>query len=204
MGGGTDGTGGVTVAQPASTRPAPARARLTIWDSDKETGKGWSDCDQKPSCKSAVSKEGGTTGSGSGEIAGVRWHAEGSGWAGMGWNWFGWWPESAGSDLSPYGTLTFQIRVVSKSPASGPDPAKLTAFLRCSNGKKETAAVPIGNYAANFADGRWHRVVIPIADLLQGKGATFDATTAWELNLNHWSAAARDFDVYVDDIAAET
>jgi hypothetical protein len=121
----------------------------------------------------------------------------------MGWNWFGWWPATAGTDVSPYGSLSFQIRVVSKSPDSGPDPATVTTVLRCSNGKKESAAVPVRNYAADFADGRWHRVVIPLTDLVQGKGATFDLTTTWELGLNHWSPAARDFDVYVDDIAAE-
>jgi hypothetical protein len=122
----------------------------------------------------------------------------------MGWNWFGWFPETAGTDVSPYGSLTFQIRVVGKSPSSGPDAAALTAFLRCSHDKKESASVPIRSYSPQFADGRWHRVVIPLADLIQSKGAAFDATTAWELDFGHWSAAPRDFDVYVDDIAAET
>lgn len=194
--------------QPASARasllPAPPRARLALWDSDKgETGKGWTDCDHKPSCKSVVSRAGGPGGAGSGEIAGVRWHVEGPGWAGMGWNWFGWYPETGGTDVRDYGNLTFQIRVISKSPASGPDPASFNAFLRCSYGKKESAAVPIRNYAPQFADGRWHRVVIPLADLVQGKGAAFDPTTTWELDLSHWASASRDFDVYVDDIAAE-
>jgi hypothetical protein len=194
------------MAQPTSTSApsSPARARLPIWNSEKgDAGKGWTDCDQKPSCKSVVSKVGATTGAGSSEIAGLKWHVEGPGWAGMGWNWFGWWPETAGSNLSTYASVTFQIRVVSKSPDSGPDPATLNAFLRCSNGKKESASVPVRNYAGEFADGRWHRVAIPVADLLQGKGAGFDATTAWELDLSHWSSAPRDFDVYVDDIAAE-
>jgi hypothetical protein len=191
------------VAQPTSTRQAPPRARLAIWDSDKgEAGKGWTDCDQKPACKSVVSKTSAAS-AGSGDIAGLRWHVEGSGWAGMGWNWFGWWPETAGTDFTRYGSLTFQIRVVSKSADAGPDPAAVNAFLRCSNGKKESAAVPVRNYAAQFADGGWHRVAIPIADLVQGKGASFDVTTAWELDLSHWSSASRDFDVYVDDIAAE-
>jgi hypothetical protein len=185
--------------------PPPPRARLAIWDSDREEkGKAWTDCDQKPSCRSVVSKTGATTGAGSSEIAGLRWHVEGSGWAGMGWNWFEWFPETAGTDVSPYGSLTFQIRVVSKSPSSGPDAATLTAFLRCSHDKKESASVPIRSYAAKFADGRWHRVAIPLADLLQGKGAAFDATTAWEFDLSHWSSGPRDFDVYVDDIAVET
>jgi hypothetical protein len=106
--------------------------------------------------------------------------------------------------LSPYTRLTFQIRVVSTSRDSSPDQAAVTASLRCSNGKKESAPVPVRNYAADFADGRWHRVVIPLADLVQGKGASFDATTAWELDVSHFSSAARDFDLYVDDIAAET
>jgi hypothetical protein len=120
----------------------------------------------------------------------------------MGWNWFGWFPETAGTSVSPYGSLTFQIRVVSSSPDSGPD-ASFTVFLRCSNGKKDSAAVPVRNYAPQFADGKWHRVVVPLGDLMQGKGAAFDAATTWELDFSHWSSHARAFDVYVDDIAAE-
>jgi hypothetical protein len=121
----------------------------------------------------------------------------------MGWNWFGWFPETAGTDVGPYGSLTFQMRVVSRSADSAPDPASFAVFLRCSNGKKESASVPVRNYAPQFADGRWHRVVVPFADLVQGKGAAFDARTTWELDFSHWSSRARDFDVYVDDIAAE-
>jgi hypothetical protein len=194
------------MAQPASTRALapPARARLAIWDSDRgPAGKGWTDCDQKPNCQSVLPRAGGPTGAGSGEIAGVRWHVEGSGWAGMGWNWFSWFPETAGTDVTPYGSLTFQLRVVSKSPDSAPDPATFTIFLRCSNGKKESGSVPVRTYAPQFADGRWHRVVVPLADLVQGKGAAFDTKTAWEVDLSHWGSHPHDFDVYVDDIAAE-
>jgi hypothetical protein len=193
-------------SQAASTRslPQPPRARLVVWDSDKgDAGKGWTHCNEDANCKSAVSREGGTGGAGSSDIAGVKWHVQGSGWVGMGWNWFAWTPETAGSNISPYGSLTFQVRVVSKSPESGPDAATITAALRSSNGKKDSATVSLQKYDAHFADGRWHRVVIPLADLRQGNGAAFDGTSAWELDLGHFSSASREFDVYVDDIAAE-
>jgi hypothetical protein len=80
-------TGVAGGAQATSTRvvASPRRARLAIWDSDKgEAGKGWTDCDQKPSCRSVVSRASGM-GAGSDVIAGIRWHVVGSGWAGMGW-----------------------------------------------------------------------------------------------------------------------
>jgi hypothetical protein len=55
----------------------------------------------------------------------------------------------------------------------------------------------------DFADGQWHRVVVPVADLLYGDGSQFDPKTAWELRVGAWSATARDYNIYVDDIAFE-
>ena len=151
-------------------------------------------------CKSTVVKAAGAGANGS---AGLKFHGEGPGWIGMGWNWFGWYPDTAGTDISPYANLTFQIRVEGKSPDTAVDPAAVTALLACSKGKKGTADATVQKYTADFADGQWHKVSIPIADLMSGAGAAFDPGTAWEFRLGAWSATPRDFTMYVDDIAVE-
>ena len=56
---------------------------------------------------------------------------------------------------------------------------------------------------ADYADGKWHKIVIPMDDLTAGDGSGFDKTKAWEFDFAEWSGAARDFTVYVDDIAFE-
>jgi hypothetical protein len=61
----------------------------------------------------------------------------------------------------------------------------------------------VQKYDANFDDGGWHKIAIPITDFNSGDGAEFDSRTAWELRLSTWSATPRDFNIYVDQIAAE-
>jgi hypothetical protein len=54
-----------------------------------------------------------------------------------------------------------------------------------------------------FADGKWHKVSIPISTFTKGKGAKFDLHSFWELRITTWSGGSRSFDIYFDDIAAE-
>jgi hypothetical protein len=172
-----------------------------IWDGDKVgAGQAWADCDKKPDCKATLVK---AEGAGADGTAGIKFHGEGPGWIGGGWNWFGWYPETAGTDISPYTTLTFRIRVEGKSPDTAPEPSSVAVSLGCSNGKKNSADAPVQRYVADFADGRWHKVAVPIADLMSGNGAVFDPKTAWELRLATWSGPPRDFNIYIDDIAVE-
>lgn len=186
------------VVTPPSTA---ASGRLVIWDGDKASaGQGWADCDKKPTCKATVAKAGSIGADGS---VGIKFHGEGPGWIGMGWNWFGWYPETAGTDLTPYTNLTFQMRVEGKSAETAPDPGAVSASLGCSKGKKNSADASIQKYTADFTDGKWHKVVIPIADLTSGVGTAFDRATAWEFRISNWSATPRDFNIYVDDIAIE-
>jgi hypothetical protein len=200
--------GAAGAASPAADQTAgksapsgPLQDRLAIWDGDKVgAGQGWADCDKKPGCKSAVAK---ASGAGMNGSAGLKFHGEGPGWIGMGWNWFGWYPETAGTNISGYGNLTFQVRVESKSPDTTVDPGSVSASLGCSKGKKNSADAALQKYTADFADGQWHKVAIPIADLTSGAGAVFDPGSAWEFRLSEWSASPREFTIYVDDIAVE-
>lgn len=200
---------GPAPAAAATAGPAPAQAatvasggRLVIWDGD-ENGTGaqsWDGCDQKATCKVKVGMEGGV---GLNGTNGVKFHGEGAGWIGIGWNLFGWYPENAGIDLTPYSHLTFQIRVDAKNPAAAPEPGAVTVLLGCSGNKVDSSTVPIEKYAKGFTDGKWHKVEIPISAFVKGPGAKFDLQSFWELRISTWSGSPRNFDIYVDDIAAE-
>jgi hypothetical protein len=181
--------------------PVATGGRLMIWDGE-EAGvgaKGWEDCDQKPGCKVTLGADGGT---GINNSTSLKFHGDGGGWIGMGWNLFGWYPENAGVDISPYTHVTFQIRVESKSPDTAVDPSSVTVFLVCSRGKKDSATVSLEKYAKGFSDGKWHKVSIPISAFKKG-AAQFDLESVWEFHLNAWSGSPRYFDMYVDDLAAE-
>jgi hypothetical protein len=183
----------------APAAPAAAGSRLVLWDGDGAgpVAKGWDACDPKAGC----SKVGSASGVGTNGSTGIRLHGEGPGFLGMGWNLFGWYPENAGYDMTPYSHLTFQIRVEAKSPETAPEPGSVGVLLGCSGNKKDSATVPLEKYAKGFGDGKWHKVLIPVSAFT--KGAGFDAQSFWEFRLATWSASPRNFDIYIDDIALE-
>jgi hypothetical protein len=132
----------------------------------------------------------------------LKFHAEGPGWLGMGWNLFGWYPETAGVDISPYSHLTFQIRVDAKSADAAPEYLGLSLGTSNKN-KKDSADIAIDKFVKAFADGKWHKVEIPISALKKGAGAAFDLQSFWEFRLHTWTGTPKNFDIYIDDIAAE-
>src|SRR5208283_3632137 len=136
-----------------SAQPAADEQRLVIWDGAHirprnvgsgrtghldfwDGGKSWASCDSKPDCQATlVAKSGvGVDGINVDAAKGLEFHAAGSGWAAASWNWFGWWPPTAGTDLTPYRNLTFQIRVEPRSRDAAPDPRSFAVLLACSNG----------------------------------------------------------------------
>ena len=88
---------------------------------------------------------------------GLRFHAEGSDFQGGGWNWFGWWPENAGSDVSGFKNLSFWFKAELKSPAEGPDPASLAVLLGCSAGKAESESALLVQVRREIAGRRLAR-----------------------------------------------
>jgi hypothetical protein len=189
---------------PATVEKVAPGSRLVLWDGDDAKGhnaQGWADCDSKPECQSkfAVAPKEGMNGS-----TALRFHGEGPGWIGGGWNLFGWWPENAGYDISQYDALTFTIRTKASEPSLNVDPGSVGVGMRCSNGKKDSSSAKILPHAHRYSDGSWHQVVIPVRELRKGRqGKAFDLHTVWELVFFTWSESKRNFDVYLDDIAVE-
>jgi hypothetical protein len=63
--------------------------------------------------------------------------------------------------------------------------------------------VTVEKYAKGFTDGKWHKVAIPISAFVKGAGAKFDLQSFWELRISTWSGTPRNFDLIIDEIAAE-
>ena len=190
-------------ANAAPAAPAATGTRLVLWDGDGAGGgaQGWEACDGKPG--SGCSKVGAAPGTGVNGSTGLKLHGEGPGWLGMGWNLFGWYPENAGHDMTPFSHLTFQLRVEAKSPETGPEVGSVAVLLGCSKNKNDSATVPVEKYAKGFADGKWHKVEIPVSAFTKGSGAKFDPQSFWEFRLGTWSGSPKNFDIFIDDIALE-
>jgi len=184
-------------AAPAS-EPVASGGKEVIWDGDDVTrGQGWASCDKEGKCKATLAP---TPGEGASGTNGLKLHGEGDGWQGGGWNWFGWYPENAGTDISGYDNLTFSIKIVGADKSKTPQPTGINLSFGCSKDKKNSADASLGKYAANAADGQWHEVSIPLQDFFGGKGAECDARTAWEFRVGSWSGTPVSFDLVIDNL----
>ena len=175
-----------------------------IWDGDEKGGnaKEWANCNLKEGCKSTVKA---TAGEGVNKTVGLEWHVEGKDWKGFGWNWHGFWPENAGTDISEFKNLSFWIRLRLDDPKHPPELKDLTVALASSNkAKAETAQVPLIGYVESLTDQEWHEIVVPIGDLTKGKGKDFDLTKTWEFRLGEYAMSERNFTVFVDNIGFDS
>ena len=196
------GAAGAANAGGGTSAPAATGSVLALWDGEGAGAgaQGWDACaDPAKGCSKLTTAPGvGTNGS-----TALKLRGDGPGYLGMGWNLFGWYPENAGVDLTPYSHLTFQIRVDAKSAEDAPDPGSVGVLLGCSRNKKDSATVPVERYGKGFSDGKWHKISIPIVQFTKGAGAGFDPQSFWEFRVATWSPTPRHFDIYIDDLALE-
>lgn len=187
-------------APAAPSAPVKPGDKVVIWDGDEHGGsaKGWQDCDKKAEgCKATMAPAPSVGRDGS---VGLRFHAEGPGWIGLGWNWHGWWPEDAGTDISGYKNLVFWLRIEAASKDEAPDPNSLNVSLKCSSNKEkgQSKSIPTAKFVdGDVLDGQWHQVTVPIDAMMND---VFDPKTAWEFVFGSWSGTPRKFDVIIDDI----
>lgn len=190
---------GALVQLPGCKEKQPGPQEM-LWNGDRKSdgGKGWANCDSPPQCKAEISLVEGKGYSGSN---GLHFHGAGPGYQGAGWNWFGWWPENAGKDLTPYNMLQFEVRVVVSEPNPPPEDLGLMINIASSTEKKKSTVVKLAEYLdGNIADGKWHRVNIPLDDFYDG-AQPFDRQKVWEFAVGSWMATPRKVDVFIDDIA---
>jgi hypothetical protein len=187
-------------APAAPSEPVKSGDKVVIWDGDEHggTAKGWQDCDKKADgCKATLTPAASIGRDGS---VGLRFHGEGPGWIGGGWNWQGWWPADAGTDISGYKSLVFWFRIEAANKDEAPDPNSINVSLKCSSNKEkgQSKSIPTAKFVdGDVLDGQWHQVTVPIDALMNG---AFDPKTAWEFVFGTWSGSPRKFDIIFDDI----
>ncbi len=176
------------IQQNERPRRAAAGDRLSVWSGESsEAGAGWAGPEGSASTIAVQ------PGQGRDGKAAVAFHSEASGWTGCLWNWHGWWPEGAGTDLGDRTHLTFWIR------ASGQKPDTLNVGLGCASGER-TGQVAIGAYCPDLWDGKWHEVAIPLKDLYAKEETAFEPSRARELDIGSWSSAQKDFTLLIGEI----
>ena len=168
-----------------------AADKLVVWDGDQITdGQSWVAPQRDTNSYKPQAAE-----AHSGKTA-LELRAEGAEWVGGGWNWHGWWPPTAGADTTRFTHLTFWLKV------KGRFTNQINVWLNCSATKKECTKVNLFDYVKDVADGQWHELVIPLADLTKEQTG-FDPKTVWEFDLGTWSPETGSISLFVDDIAFE-
>ncbi|HEX3133689.1 MAG TPA: hypothetical protein VHX44_08910, partial [Planctomycetota bacterium] len=189
---------GTVVAQPPTAPPVSAseavrRPDLIIWDGEGANGgagfKGFGNGGQSPL---DIAPGQGHAG------AGLRARLGGGNAANVGWNWYAWLPDTAGTDLSGFAALTMWLRFT--GPAA---PQQVVMRLSCSPREPVRRTVDLNLVARQpgLLDGAWHQVIVPMAELVP-QGQDFDRTKVWEVSFDITSAVTMNGSFDVDEIGA--
>ena len=191
-----------TVKQDEAKQQVAPGKPLIVWNGDdvNPTSKAWSDCDTKPCTSTAepVAKVG------SNGSTGLEYRVETQqGWAGFGWNFTSWYAPGA-VDIRGRRSLKFNLQIQADSPPAAPELDALQVALRCAKSKTCNQGLKgLKQYEPKAADGQWHEITIPLADMKSAEGAEWDAASVWELTLGCWAPTPKKFVVHLDDIRFE-
>ncbi len=181
-------------SQPAVAQEAPPAAgrnvkKEVVFDGDKkgEHASGWTHAPSGKATIAAQDKVVRTPGKKTVEL-----HAAGREYMGGGWNWMGFNPPDAGTDISAYKNLSFWAKVTGDKK-----PSQLSAALKSSD-KKGSAGDDLLQRCPDLLDGKWHELVIPIKDL--DSKNELNKAKVWEIQFNTWSQEEINFSLFVDEI----
>jgi hypothetical protein len=160
----------------------------------------WASCDVKPECQATfgVVERAGSEGN-----RALKFHGEGRGWLGAGFNWTSWRSDLA-RDVTPFTKLMLRVRVQLPTGAISGLPALSVALASSARDGQTSAAARMHDYEPAVLDGTWHQVTIPLSALTTGDaGPAFDLSATSELRISTWSPGPERFDIYLDHIAVE-
>ena len=182
---GDSGTDATTVSP---SKSIAAAKRVVVWDGEKASkGAGWANANSIEPQK--VEAHSGDT------ALEFKFKGNGDEWLGMGWNWCAFETGPFGTDITEMKNFSFWMKTKGKG-------ADVQLNLLC-NGEKfdmpehHTEKVSALTYCPQLQDGKWHKVIIPLADFVQPKG--FDPLHVGELQL--FNAGEGDGSFFIDDIA---
>jgi hypothetical protein len=184
-----------------NTRASGEEVR-SLWDGEHffsgQLPSGWAACEPKVKCSASVDAHAALGRNGS---AGLRFHAEGGEWAGVGWHWLGL-LATAGTDVTLYDALSFWVRVVGTRPDLAPMPERVWVALAGASGL-QSGHLAVEDCAPGFTDGRWHQVVIPVRVLFTNGNKGLDPKNVTGMTLFTAAPRARSFDLYLDEISVQ-
>jgi photosystem II stability/assembly factor-like uncharacterized protein len=164
--------------------------KLVIWNGEDATGgKAWAGTAPTTTLKIQGAEVHG------GKSA-MEFHAEGKTWVGFNWNWHGWWPKDAGTDLTDFTTWTFWAKFRGTKPAN----TQISVRLMSSGEKPNASAnADLLKYCPDLFDGQWHEIVVPL-DAIRAGAPDFNLKKAWEFQVLVSSPGDINFTLYVDDV----
>lgn len=175
-------------AQPASQ---PVWGKATLWDGDTYS--------------LLYKKEnGGVTPAGNGNAmriskteahGGVKcleMHVETGGAANGNWNLFEWYPFNWGIDATWADNVSIWVKVTSDKKLES---VKLS--LGNSYPRKTSAQVELLTYCPDLMDGKWHEVIVPLAELQRG----VKLNKTWEIFITARGEKDVPYSIFIDDVA---
>jgi len=176
------------------TRAGAQATDIVVWDGEQHSeGVGWVTVNSLAIKSQMVEAHSGNT-----AIQFTYNGTNSTGWVGAGWDWLG---ASYPIPVGPYGTditamkyFTFWLKVQGTAN-------EMWVNLLCNGApaldlpQHHTGKITVSKYCAQWNDGQWHRLVIPLTDLVQPAG--FDPVHVAEMHL-FTSVGAGSF--FIDDL----
>ena len=173
----------------------PAQGKsMIVWNGETVTrGSGWTNPSSCTIAPQTVEAHSGTT------ALEFRFKGDGAtGWIGAGWDW-------AAMQVGPYGTDITDLKNFSFWLKVKGTVADLSFNLLC-NGvpaldqpQHHTGKVIVATYCPQWKDGNWHKILVPLTDLVQPKG--FDARHVAEFQF--FNTGGGDGSFFIDDLTFE-
>ena len=165
----------------------PARD-LLVWNGDEAAkGGGFNWPEKAGMTKPVPTNEGARAGK-----AALKFHLEATLTGGFGWNWHGWFPKDAGSDINSMAVLLFAIRVDGAAK-----PTSLRVSLKSNNAKASKEADLLA-FCPAALDGRWHEVAVPLTAMLPG--GELDLAKTWEIVIAASAKTEMTCDILLDEL----
>jgi hypothetical protein len=182
-----------SIVDAAEKADAALATELIVWNGDAyDTGASWATPSSNAvSVQSAVARSG----------QALKWivPAQSNPWSEWGWNWKSFQPP--GTQVAGAIAYTFYMKL-----SGNHIPSDFVISLRSAITKKYAHQPPptgglrgvsLKEYAPTFADGAWHAVSVPMADMLSADSAS-DFSQIYEMYIG---AAGSDYTLYLDDLA---
>lgn len=184
--------GGLSAATAAQADPPGSLKRVVVWDGEEhDKGSTWVNPTTSTFVRTQKDAHSGNT------ALELNFHDKNV-WIGCGLDWFDWKTgRDVGTDTSKMTNLDFWIK------ANGVT-GDFQLQLLCNGDVIDTPEhhapkVSVAKYCPDFRDGKWHEVVIPLADMTYPKG--YDPKVITMIDFGFYSEGESDGSVLIDDLA---